>query len=103
MQRQCNLILKLLIGIWIVFYLETKLLVCRVHRKGLIVDVGLLLENHGVVCLGTSMLEGFDKIELLERAAQMTIATEQMKAAGYTVSSLRDERLKGLMVMKGKA
>ena len=63
----------------------------------------LLLENHGVVCLGTSMLEGFDKIELLERAAQMTIATEQMKAAGYTVSSLSDDRLKGLMVMKGKA
>ncbi|MGI6438330.1 MAG: class II aldolase/adducin family protein [Sphaerochaeta sp.] len=63
----------------------------------------LLLENHGVVCLGKSMLEGFDKIELLERAAQMTLATVQMREAGYTVSSLTESRMKQLMVMKGKA
>jgi L-fuculose-phosphate aldolase len=63
----------------------------------------LLLENHGVVCLGRSMLEGFDKVELLERAAQMTLATIQMQEAGYTVSSLTESRMKELMVMKGKA
>jgi L-fuculose-phosphate aldolase len=63
----------------------------------------LLLENHGVVCLGKSMLEGFDKIELLERAAQMTLATIRMQEAGYTVSSLTESRMKELMVMKGKA
>ena len=63
----------------------------------------LLLENHGVVCLGRSMLEGFDKIELLERAAQMTLATIRMQEAGYTVSSLTESRMKELMVMKGRA
>ena len=62
----------------------------------------LLLENHGVVCLGKSMLEGFDKIELLERAAQMTLATVQMREAGYHVAELTEERMKDLMVMKGK-
>lgn len=60
----------------------------------------LLLENHGAVTLGHSMLEAFDKIELLERAAQMTVITEQMAVAGYSVSPLADPRLKQLMQMK---
>ncbi len=60
----------------------------------------LLLENHGAVTLGRSMLEAFDKMELLERSAQMTVITTQMAAAGYDVSALGESRLKQLMQMK---
>jgi len=39
-------------------------------------------------------------MELLERAAQMTVITTQMAASGYDVSALGESRLKQLMQMK---
>lgn len=33
----------------------------------------LLLENHGIVATGTSLLQAFDKLEVLENAAKMTL------------------------------
>jgi len=36
----------------------------------------LLLENHGIVASGTSLLQAFDRIEVLENAAKMTLITE---------------------------
>lgn len=60
----------------------------------------LLLENHGVVALGKSMLEAFDKLELLERAAQMTVIANQMASVGMEVSPLDGNRRKQLMQMK---
>ena len=36
----------------------------------------LLLENHGILTTGTSLLQAFDKIEVLENAARMTVITE---------------------------
>jgi len=36
----------------------------------------LLLENHGILTAGSSLLEAFDKLEVLENAAQMTLITE---------------------------
>ncbi len=36
----------------------------------------LLLENHGVVTVGSNLLKAFDKIEVLENAAKMTLMTE---------------------------
>jgi L-fuculose-phosphate aldolase len=36
----------------------------------------LLLENHGVLTTGTSLLQAFDKIEVLESAAKMTLITD---------------------------
>ncbi|MDQ1296765.1 MAG: L-fuculose-phosphate aldolase [Bacteroidota bacterium] len=36
----------------------------------------LLLENHGILTTGTSILSAFDKIEVLENAARMTLITE---------------------------
>lgn len=38
----------------------------------------LLLENHGILATGSSLLEAFDKVEVLENAAKMTIITEML-------------------------
>lgn len=36
----------------------------------------LLLENHGILTTGSSLLQAFDKIEVLENAARMTLIVE---------------------------
>lgn len=36
----------------------------------------LLLENHGILTTGANLLEAFDKIEVLENAAKMTLIVE---------------------------
>jgi L-fuculose-phosphate aldolase len=33
----------------------------------------LLLENHGILTTGSNLLQAFDKIEVLENAAKMTL------------------------------
>jgi L-fuculose-phosphate aldolase len=38
----------------------------------------ILLQNHGIVCLGKDLLTAFDRIEVLEAAAKMTIITSLM-------------------------
>jgi L-fuculose-phosphate aldolase len=38
----------------------------------------LLLENHGILAAGTGLLQAFDKIEVLENAARMTVITQVM-------------------------
>jgi L-fuculose-phosphate aldolase len=38
----------------------------------------LLLENHGVLTIGDNLLQAFDRIEVLENAAKMTLVTEIM-------------------------
>lgn len=38
----------------------------------------LLLENHGILTVGASLLQAFDKIEVLENAARMTFIVEFM-------------------------
>jgi L-fuculose-phosphate aldolase len=35
----------------------------------------ILLENHGIVCLGKDLLTAFDRMEVLEAAAKMTLIT----------------------------
>jgi L-fuculose-phosphate aldolase len=39
----------------------------------------ILMENHGVICLGQSLLAAFDRMEVLEAAAKMTLITELLK------------------------
>ena len=39
----------------------------------------LLLENHGILTTGSSLLQAFDRIEVLESAAKMTLIVEMMK------------------------
>jgi L-fuculose-phosphate aldolase len=36
----------------------------------------LLLENHGILTTGRNLLQAYDKIEVLENAAKMTLMTE---------------------------
>jgi len=36
----------------------------------------LLLENHGILTTGSSLLQAFDKLEVLERAAKMTMIVD---------------------------
>jgi len=49
----------------------------------------LLLENHGVLSIGASLLQAFDKIEVLENAARMTVITEIMGS----IKSLSGKRI----------
>jgi L-fuculose-phosphate aldolase len=39
----------------------------------------LLLENHGILTTGSNLLQAFDKIEVLENAAKMTLITDLSK------------------------
>jgi L-fuculose-phosphate aldolase len=39
----------------------------------------LLLENHGILTTGSNLLQAFDKIEVLENAAKMTVITDLTK------------------------
>jgi L-fuculose-phosphate aldolase len=39
----------------------------------------LLLENHGVLTTGSNLLQAFDKIEVLENAAKMTLIVEMTR------------------------
>jgi L-fuculose-phosphate aldolase len=39
----------------------------------------LLLENHGILTTGSNLLQAFDKIEVLENAAKMTIITDMTR------------------------
>lgn len=44
-------------------------------ENSLLSDI-LLLENHGILTTGGNLLQAFDKIEVLENAAKMTLMTE---------------------------
>lgn len=48
-----------------------------VAEKSLASDV-LLLENHGVLTMGSNLLQAFDRMEVLENAARMTVITSLM-------------------------
>jgi len=45
-----------------------------VSQNALEADI-LLLENHGVITTGSNLLQAFDKLEILENAAKMTLIT----------------------------
>jgi L-fuculose-phosphate aldolase len=55
----------------------------------------LLLENHGILSVGMDLLQAFDKIEVLENAAKMTVIVEMM-GRKKTLSSGRIEEIKKL-------
>jgi L-fuculose-phosphate aldolase len=53
----------------------TKELAELVSENALQNDI-LLLENHGILTTGANLLQAFDKIEVLENAARMTLITK---------------------------
>ncbi len=53
----------------------TAELAARVAEKTSASDI-LLLENHGILTTGSSLLQAFDRIEVLENAAKMTLIAE---------------------------
>lgn len=52
----------------------------------------LLMENHGVVTLGKTLLEAFEKIDVLERAARMTVAASTLERSGMVRHDLDEAR-----------
>ena len=48
----------------------------------------LLLENHGILATGQSLLQAFDRLEVLENAAKMTLVVE-MKGKKKPLSQIR--------------
>lgn len=48
----------------------------------------LAMENHGVVCLGSSLLSAFEKMDVLERACRMTTIAWQATQSGIAVRDL---------------
>ncbi len=51
----------------------------------------ILMENHGVLTLGETLLQAFDRIEVLEAAAKMTLITEILgKKKELSVSELNE-------------
>lgn len=62
----------------------------------------VLMENHGVLTVGKTLLEAFDLIEVLENSAKMTFITETLAATkgGWEPSALDEQRCEDLMRMK---
>ena len=52
-------------------------------------DCGLM-ENHGIVTVGTSLLNAFDKLELVEAAAKQTMMSHILRARSLTPDRLAD-------------
>jgi L-fuculose-phosphate aldolase len=62
----------------------------------------VLMENHGVLTVGKTLIEAFDLIEVLENSAKMTFVTEMLAAngGGWKPSPLDNDRCEELMRMK---
>ncbi|MFA5571122.1 MAG: class II aldolase/adducin family protein, partial [Sphaerochaetaceae bacterium] len=75
----------------------TKALASKVSSALKKCDVALL-ENHGVVSVGSTLLEAFDKLEVLEQSAHMTLITEMMESLSkkWKVSPLTESAKKDL-------
>lgn len=51
----------------------------------------LLLENHGILSVGSNLLQAFDRIEVLENAAKMTVINRVMGKSRPLLSKRIDE------------
>ncbi len=58
----------------------------------------VMMRNHGVLAVGTTLLEAFDRLEVLERAAQTTMVVNQIG----DVRELSKEHLGALDKMMGR-
>lgn len=60
--------------------------------------VCILLENHGVLCVGDTLLQAFDRIEVLENAAQIHLYSAQLGGA----IELNTEQCRAIDLMMGR-
>ncbi len=60
----------------------------------------LLMENHGVLAVGPTLLKAFDCVEVLENAARMSVITQTMINGGYMVKNLDDAECEALSAMR---
>ena len=58
-------------------------------EKMKLADCGLM-ENHGVIALGKTLLSAFDKMELLENAAKQTLMACTLSARSLSADQLRE-------------
>lgn len=70
----------------------------RQVADGMETAVCALMENHGIITVGRTLLEAFDRLELLEAAARQTLLTEQIGG----VSPLTPEQLRELDAFAGR-
>ncbi|MGD1821918.1 MAG: class II aldolase/adducin family protein [Pleomorphochaeta sp.] len=54
----------------------------------------MLMRNHGAIVLAKDLLGGFDKMDLLERAAKMTVIAKQLESCGVKLSELNEAQSK---------
>jgi len=60
----------------------------------------VLMENHGVLTVGKTLVNAFDLIEVLENSAKMTFITQMMSLSNWEVSPLNEQKCDELMRMK---
>ncbi|MCY1151172.1 MAG: class II aldolase/adducin family protein [Sphaerochaetaceae bacterium] len=77
----------------------TKPLADEVAKYGEKYDV-MLMQNHGAIVLAKDLLGGFDKMDLLERAAQMTVIAKQLESFGCKPKELNKEQCKEIEDMR---
>ena len=58
----------------------------------------LLMRNHGVVALGKTLLQAFDRLEVIEIAAQTTLITQQIEG----VRPMTPEQLAEVATLMGR-
>ncbi len=57
-----------------------------------------LMENHGVLCIGDTLLQAFDRIEVLENAAKINVYSDQLGDA----RELTDAQCREIDIMMGR-
>jgi len=58
----------------------------------------VLMENHGVLCIGDTLLQAFDRIEVLENAAKINVYATQLGGA----VELDDGQCREIDIMMGR-
>lgn len=77
----------------------TENLANKIAENGKIHDI-MLLQNHGAIAMAKNLLGAFDRIDLLERAAQMTLIYEKLKESGKDIHTLTKEQCFEIEKMK---
>ena len=81
--------------LFVKYALMGSLALAEVAAESILKSDILLLENHGILTVGSNLLQAFDKIEVLENAAKMTLMTE-MTGRKRPLDKIRIQELEAL-------